>query len=59
MKWIMKLTLCLITLKIFRDEIYTWIFELTNGAKYIMEGNNLFIYQGMSEIGGLVRAKGR
>ena len=25
-----------------KDKIYVWIFEPTNGAKYIVEGSNIF-----------------
>ena len=25
-----------------RDKIYIWISELTNGTKYLVEGNNIF-----------------
>ena len=28
-----------------RDKIYIWLSDTTNGNIYIMEGNNIFIYQ--------------
>ena len=41
-KWMMKINLCLMNLKNTRDNIYIWISEPTNGAKYLVKGNNIF-----------------
>ena len=59
MKCMMTLTISLIPLTKILDIIYIYIFisEPTNGEKYIVKGNNIFICQRMSERGGLFRAK--
>ena len=42
-----------------RDKLYIWISERTNGEKYLVEGNSLFIYQRMGDRGGSFISKGR
>ena len=39
------------------DKLYIWLSDTTNGGKYLVEGNNIFIYQRMNEREGLFRAK--
>ena len=34
-------------------KLYIWLYERTDGKKYLVEGNNIFISQIMGDIDGL------
>ena len=60
MKWMLKLTLCMVNLKKnTRDNIYIWIVETTDGAKDIVKGNNIIYFSDNGLERGLFRSKRR